>query len=145
MTEEKKDEKERRKSIAWWLIVALLFILAICRFTCQKEAVVPLVPPEGEYFSQERQEQKQGHVGTSIPASVAVQDGKAVIGIINTGSYAYIPYTVAGGKEVYRASRALRPGERVTAVLSVGNAEKCVTYIQVPSGERFSVTTKLVH
>lgn len=146
LTEEKKDEKERRKSIAWWLIVALLFILAICRFTCQKEAVVPLVPPEGEYFSQERQEQKPGHVGTSIPASAVVRNGEAIISITNTGSCAYTPYTLVEGKEVYRSSRILEPGEKVTVLLPVDNtAKECVTYIQVPTGEKFSVTTKLIH
>lgn len=147
MTEEKNDKKDKRKNIALWLIVILLLILAVCRLACQerKEAITPYGLPGGEHFGQERQEQKQGQVGTSIPASAAVQNGKAVISITNTGSYAYVPYTLVDGKEVYRASRELQPGERVTAVLSVGNAEKCVTYIQVSSGEKFSVTTKLVH
>ena len=144
LTEEKKDEKERRKSIAPWLIVILLLVLVMCRVTCQKQEEVSV--PGNEYFSQEQQEQKPGQVGTSIPASAVVRNGEAIISITNTGSCAYTPYTLVEGKEVYRSSRILEPGEKVTVLLPVDNtAKECVTYIQVPTGEKFSVTTKLVH
>ncbi len=62
----------------------------------------------------------------------------------NTGQQAYIPYTLAEGKEIYRSSRIIEPGDEVNAIISVGNAGKCVTYLETLSGEKFSVTSKLV-
>ena len=134
-----------------WAIILLLLLLLIQQMTSPQEKKIlgpQLGAPGTEYFNEDppkQEQQKSGSIGVSIPASLAVQDGKSLITIKNTGQQAYVPYTLAEGKEVYRASRVINPGEKVSAVIPVGKADKCVTYVETRNGEKFSVTSKLVH
>lgn len=142
-------EKKNHKTWVLWAVIALLLIaLAYQNTRPVQEVVEPkLGKPGTEFFNQEPQKQEQqksGKIGVSIPASLAVQDGKSLITIKNTGQQAFIPYSLAGGREVYRASRVIEPGEKVSAVIPVGSAANCVTYVETMTGEKFSVTSKLV-
>ena len=132
-----------------WAIIILLLLLLIYQTTSPQEKKLgpQLGAPGTEYFNEDppkQEQQKSGSIGVSIPASLAVQDGKSLITIKNTGQQAYVPYTLAEGKEVYRASRVINPGEKVSAIIPVGKADKCVTYVETLNGEKFSVTSKLV-
>lgn len=146
---EQQDQKKNRKTWVLWAVIALLLIALVYQNTrpVQEVADPKLGKPGTEYFNQEPQKQdkeKLGKIGVSIPASLAVQDGKSLITIKNTGQQAYVPYTLAEGREIYRASRVIEPGEKVSAVIPVGKADKCVTYVETLNGEKFSVTSKLV-
>lgn len=142
-------EQKNRKTWVLWAVIALLLLALVYQNTRPVQEVVEpkLGKPGTEFFNQEPQKQEQqksGKIGVSIPASLAVQDGKALISIKNTGQQAYVPYTLAGGREIYRASRVINPGEKVSAVIPVGAAKSCVTYVETLNGEKFSVTSKLV-
>lgn len=144
------DQNPKNRIITLLLSVIIIVLLLLLIRGCNRQPVVTgpqLGKPGTEYFNQDPQKQEQqnlGKIGVSIPASLAVQNGKALITVKNTGQQAYIPYTLADGKEVYRASRVLEPGEKVSAVIATGAAEKCVTYVETLTGEKFSVTTRLV-
>ena len=130
------------------VIVLLLLALVYQNNKPVTEAVGPeLGKPGTEFFNQEpqkKQKEKLGKIGVSIPGSLNVKDYKALMSIKNTGEQAIVPYTLVGEKEVYRSSKVLEPGESVSAVIPVGNADKCVTYVETLNGEKFSVTSKLV-
>lgn len=151
MHDKVENQKNKRKTIVLWVIIVLLLGLLAWKFSKEPEPQPTVTPnlgnPGTEYFNQEPQKQEQqkfGKIGVSIPASFAVQDGKALITIKNTGQQAFIPYLLAEGRESYRASRVIKPGEKVSAVIPVGTADKCVTYVETLNGEKFSVTSKLV-
>ncbi len=146
---EHQDKLRNRKTWILWVIIALLLFALIYSYTrpVQEVAGPELGKPGTEYFNQEPEKQEQeklGKIGVSIPACLTVQDEKALITITNTGDQAYVPYTLAEGREIYRASKIIEPGEKVSAVIPVGTAKSCITYVETLHGEKFSVTTKLV-
>lgn len=148
------DKKRKKNHKAWilWIVIAILTLALIYQNTrpVQEGTGPELGKPGTEYFNQEPQKQnkenkeKSGEIGVSVPASLMVQNGKALISIKNTGQQAYVPYTLAEGREIYRASRVINPGEKISAVIPVGTAASCVTYVETLNGEKFSVTTKLL-
>ncbi|HBK69357.1 MAG TPA: hypothetical protein DDZ91_12000 [Firmicutes bacterium] len=143
-----KEPKKDRKTWLLWAIIALLLLALLYQATRPDQEVTgpKLGKPGTEYFNQEPQKQgieNSGRIGVSIPASLTVQDGKAMIRIKNTGQQAYVPYTLAEGREIYRSSRIIEPGDEVNAIIQVGNADKCVTYVETLDGGKFSVTSKL--
>ena len=149
--QQQTDQEPRKDRKTWllWAIIALLSLALLYQNSQSDQEVTgpKLGKPGTEYFNQEPQKQgveNSGRIGVSIPASLPVQDGKAMLRMKNTGQQAYIPYTLAEGKEIYRSSRIIEPGDEVNAIISVGNAGKCVTYLETLSGEKFSVTSKLV-
>ena len=144
-----KKRKKNRKAWILWIVIAILTLTLIYQNTrpVQEGTGPELGKPGTEFFNGKPQKQdksKLGKIGVSVPASLMVQNGKTLISIKNTGQRAYVPYTLANGKEVYRASRVINPGEKVSAVIPVGKADKCVTYVETLNGEKFSVTSKLV-
>ena len=144
-----KKRKKNRKAWILWIVIAMLTLTLIYQNTrpVQEVTGLKLGNPGTEFFNGKPQKQdksKLGKIGVSVPASLMVQNGKTLISIKNTGQRAYVPYTLANGKEVYRASRVINPGENVNAVIPVGTAASCVTYVETLNGEKFSVTSKLV-
>lgn len=144
----KEEKKTNVTWILWGVIIVLLLALVYQNNKPVTEAVGPeLGKPGTKFFNQEpqkKEKEKLGRIGVSIPASLNVKDYKALISIKNTGEQAIVPYTLVGKKEVYRSSRVLEPGESLSAVIPVGNADKCVTYVETLNGEKFSVTSKLI-
>jgi len=145
------DQNPKNRIITLLLSVIIIVLLLLLIRGCNKQAVVTgpqLGKPGTEYFNQEDVKIKKteaGKIGVSIPASVAVNEGKALITVRNTGEQSIVPYTIIGGREVYRASKVLAPGDRVAAVIPAGDsATACITYVETLTGEKFSVTTRLV-
>jgi hypothetical protein len=144
------EQKSKNRIITLLLSVIIIVLLLLLIRGCNKQAVVTgpqLGKPGTEYFNQDViiKKTEGGKIGVSIPASVAVNEGKALITVRNTGEQSIVPYTIIGGREVYRASKVLAPGDRVAAVIPAGDsATACITYVETLTGEKFSVTTRLV-
>lgn len=83
-------------------------------------------------------------IGVSVPASFTVHGGKTQIAIKNTGEVGFVPSALIEGKEVFRASRVLEPGQRVQASIPVQEgAQKCVILVESVKGGKFTVTSTL--
>lgn len=146
-----KEKRRNRITTAILMVIIMILLLLLLR-GCHQQAIDSdpmLGKPGTEYFNQDTPNKEVlktgGTIGVSIPASITVKDEKALLSIKNTGEESIIPHTLVNGEEVYRASRILDPGDKVSAVIPTGDkADKCITYVETLGGEKFSVTTNLV-
>lgn len=123
---EQKDAENARKKrtdrLLWGLILLLVLMLFAEPYIIKRISGPP--GPE-EFFRPPAQENAEpapaGSVGLGVPGLViASPSGEALVAIKNSGSVPVVPVIEFEGKEVYRCSRRLEPGEAVRARVNFG-------------------------
>ncbi|MCL6448201.1 MAG: hypothetical protein K6U04_08630 [Armatimonadetes bacterium] len=156
--EEKRENKKEK--ILWLIIVALLIALiaqnCASRYIYRKtDDQIKTGPPGAEEFFQSwawplKQEEPKpaGKVGLAVPAGVvADKDGNAVVIIRNQGDQPAVPVVKFRGREVYRCSRALGPGEAVKAKVAFGpgsGTERFEVLLEAPEGKGLGVGMSVI-
>jgi len=141
--------QQKTKTAVLWIVILLLAGVVVWQnFDHAKVSSThpKLGKPGSELFNtiNRKTAQESGKIGASVPASFTVSDNKAQVTIRNTGQVAVAPSCIIAGKEVYRSSRVLNPGESVTAVIAVpSTAQKCVTMVESVDGKKFTITSDL--
>lgn len=96
-----------------------------------------------EVFTQETVA-NPGNIGASVPSGYWVYSGKVKMTIKNTGKKDFLPVVKVNGQVVYTASRAMKTGEKVTAIVAIPeDAKKCVTELNIVEGGKFTITSNL--